>query len=135
MRVDEVEALLERYHVLDARVRSDEPVSRRRRRVNPEVLEIRAAVVRADIDRALTMLRQHDEQLWCVIHLVHVIPYPDPTHPDYHRDRHWFVQNEARLRHSLTTRRQLAALDLGCSYGTVYSRCRTAYRLLASMLS
>jgi len=133
VRSDQVESLLEQYHVLDARAPSDLP--RRRRRTNPEPHEILAAIVRADIDRALVLLRRHDERLWRVIRAVHVIPYPDRTHRDYHEDRHWFAHHQVRLRYSLTTRRQLAALDLDCSYGTIWSRCRTAYRLLAQWLA
>jgi len=131
----EVETLLERYHYLDARVSyPDDPPPRRRRRVFSEPLEIRAAIVRADIDRALVSLRRLDEQLWRAIKHTHIIPYPDPSHPDYHDDRHWFAHHQARLRSSLSMRRQLAALDLGCSYGTIWSRCRSAYRLLADWL-
>jgi hypothetical protein len=132
VRPDQVESLLEQYHVLDARTPSELP--RRQKRVNPEQHEILAAIVRADIDRGLVLLRQHDEQLWRVIRAVHVIPYPDRTHRDYHDDHQWFAHHQVRLRSSLTTRRQLAALDLGCSYGTIWSRCRSAYRLLAGWL-
>jgi len=134
MRPDAVESLLERYHELDARLPSDLPY-RRKRRTSPETADFRAAIIRADIDRALIQLRQVDEHLWRVVKFVHIIPYPDPAHQDYHEDRHWFVHHAVRLRSSLTTRRQLAALDLGCSYGTVYSRCRSAYRFLADLLA
>jgi len=129
----EVEALLERYHVLDT-VRGEAYVT-----IDPDVNphpppEFRAAERRADLDAALVQLRQLDERLWRVVKHVHLIPYPDPRHRDYHDDKHWFAHHQVRLHYSLTTRRQLAALELGCSYGTIWSRCRSAYRLLADWL-
>jgi len=129
----EIEDLLERYHVLDTRGHILH-LPLRRRRSSPEPVEIRAAIQRADIDRALVMLRRIDESLWFVIKLVHVIPYPDRAHADYQEDLLWFMHYADRLRYSLTTRRQLAALDLSCAYGTVYARCYSAYRVLASAL-
>ncbi len=125
VRPSDVEALLERYEELDARGRSlDRPVRRRGRGSRFEPLALRAAVQRADIDRALAALRQYDQALYETVALVHLFPWATE-----YADRRW------RLRHSLTTRRQLAAMDLGCSYGTVYHRCHQAYRFLAPLLS
>jgi hypothetical protein len=129
----DVEALLERYHVLDT-VRGEAYVT-----IDPDVNPhpppgFRAAEQRADLDAALVQLRQLDERLWLAVKHVHLIPYPDPRHPDYHRDRHWLAHVAGRLASPVTTRRQLAAHDLGLSYGTVWTRCRQAYRHLADLL-
>ena len=132
MRPDAVVVLLERYHILDTRAPSI--ILIRQKRIRTEPSEIMTAIMRADIDRALILLRQYDERLWRVIRLVHVIPYPDRAHHDYHEDQQWFMHHQERLRFSLTTRRQLAALDLDCSYSTVWLRCQEAYRFLASWL-
>lgn len=131
----EVEALLERYHWLDTARRDEMPTPRRRRRSSPESREIRAAIVRADIDRALIQLRQRDERLWQVIKLVHVIPYPDPTHRDSHDDRHWLAHHRHLLARPITSRRLLAAEALHVSRTTVITRCYEAYRLLIPWLS
>lgn len=125
MTPSDVEALLERYGELGARGSPlDRPVRRRGRRGRFEPLAFRAAVQRADIDRALAALRAHDQTLFETVVLVHLFPWATE-----HAERRW------RLRHSLTTRRQLAALDLAVAYGTVYRRCREAYRFLAPLLS
>lgn len=134
MTPNNVRALLDRYWELDAwRGEAFVTVSRDEGHAY-QPRDFRAAEGRADIDRALVRLRQLDEQLWCAVKLVHVIPYPDPRHPDYHCDRHWLAHAIGRLAFSYTARCQMAAHDLGCSYTKVYYRCREAYKHLAAFL-
>jgi len=135
VQIDDVEALLERYHELDRTSHPGLVIARDEPRRRASARFERAVIERTDLDRALVVLRSYREQLWLVIKLVHCIPYPDPSHADYTSDQAWFREIRARLQLSLTSRRALAALDLDLGYSTVYRRCIEAYRFLLPLLS